>query len=242
MTVAIIADSHLGGPGGDGDLFVEQLRALPAQGCTHLVLLGDIFHVWVGSRRFETPEVRRVVPELQALRDAGVRVDYVEGNRDFFLPGSPYADCFDVLDLETDFEAAGQSCLAVHGDGLNDRDRQYRFWRWLSKSTPVRWAVLGLPAKAAQAFVHGTEARLSKTNFKHKWQIPEQPIRRYGEKRLGSSEGDHPGPRHLFLGHFHEHHRFDVPGGTVHVLDAWFNSHRVEWPERLIVAATEEST
>ena len=85
MSVAIIADSHLGGPGGDGDLFVEQLRALPGQGCTHLVLLGDIFHVWVGSRKFETPEVRKVVPELRALRDAGVRVDYVEGNRDFFL-------------------------------------------------------------------------------------------------------------------------------------------------------------
>ncbi|MDA8019031.1 MAG: hypothetical protein MPN21_16440 [Thermoanaerobaculia bacterium] len=233
MTVAIIADSHLGGPGGDGDLFVEQLCALPEQGCTHLVLLGDIFHVWVGSRKFETSEVRKVVPELRALREAGVRVDYVEGNRDFFLRKSPYADCFDRLDLETHFEAGGESCLAVHGDGLNDRDRQYLFWRWLSKSTPVRWAVLGLPSVAAQKFVHGTEAKLSKTNFKHKRQIPEQPIRRYGERRLGS---DPKGAthQHLFLGHFHEPHRFEIRGGTVHVLDAWFNSNRVEWPDRLI--------
>ena len=241
MTVAIIADSHLGGPGGDGGLFVEQLRALPGQGCTHLVLLGDIFHVWVGSRKFETPVVRMVVPELRALRDAGLRIDYVEGNRDFFLQGSLYADCFDVLDLETEFDAAGHSCLAVHGDGLNDRDRQYLFWRWLSKSPPVRWAVLGLPSSAAQRFVHGTEEKLSKTNFKHKRQIPEQPIRRYGERRLGlvdetSAKGT--AYRHLFLGHFHEPHRFDVPGGTVHVLDAWFNSNRVEWPHELIAEAS----
>lgn len=233
MTVAIIADSHLGGPGGDGELFVEQLRSLPGEGCTHLVLLGDIFHVWVGSKKFETPEVRKVAPELRALRGQGVRVDYVEGNRDFFLQGSRYADCFDTLDVETTFDAAGETCLAVHGDGLNDRDRQYLFWRWLSKSTPVRWAVLGLPAKAAQKFVHGTESRLSKTNFKHKRQIPEQPIRRYGERRLGN-ESDGRQHRHLFLGHFHEPHRFEIPGGTVHVLDAWFNSNRVEWPEQLI--------
>lgn len=240
MTVAIIADSHLGGPGGNGDLFVEQLRALPGQGCSHLVLLGDIFHVWVGSRKFETPEVRRVVPELRTLREQGLRVDYVEGNRDFFLQGSPYDDCFDVLELETEFEAAGQRCLAVHGDGLNDRDRQYLFWRWLSKSTPVRWAVFGLPGAAAQRFVHGTEAKLSKTNFKHKRQIPEQPIRRYGERRLGPATEDRK-HQHLFLGHFHEPHRFDLPGGTIHVLDAWFNSHRVEWPEKLIAESPEGS-
>ena len=125
----------------------------------------------------------------------------------------------------------------MHGDGLNDRDRQYRFWRWLSKSTPVRWTVLGLPGSLAQKFVHGTEARLSKTNFKHKWQIPERPIRRYGTRRLDPS-----GHRHLFLGHFHEPHHFDVPGGTVHVLDAWFNSRRVEWPERLIAEESEEAS
>lgn len=239
MSVAILADSHLGGPGGDGDLFVEQLRSLPGEGCTHLVLLGDIFHVWVGSRKFETPEVRKVMPELRALRRQGVRVEYVEGNRDFFLQGSPYSDAFDRIGLEVGFEVGGGSCLAVHGDGLNDRDRQYLFWRWLSKSLPVRWAVLGLPGSLAQKFVHGTEAKLSQTNFKHKRQIPEQPIRRYGERRLGA--GSEAGHRHLFLGHFHEPHRFEVDGGTVHVLDAWFNSHRVEWPERIVAAARTAS-
>lgn len=237
MSVAIIADSHLGDPRGDVDLFVEQLRALPGQGCTHLVLLGDIFHVWVGSEKFETSEVRRVVPELRALRRQGVRVDYVEGNRDFFLQGSPYADALDHVGLEVAFEAGGEHCLAVHGDGLNDRDHQYRFWRWLSKSPPSRWAILGLPQSWAQRFVHGTEARLSNTNFKHKRQIPEQPIRRYGERRLGPDAH-----RHLFLGHFHEPHRFDVEGGTIHVLDAWFNSKRVEWPDEIIAGSGSDAT
>lgn len=228
MSVAIIADSHLGGPGGDGDELVEQLRALPAEGCTRLILLGDVFHVWVGSEKFETPEVRKIVPELRRLRDAGLRVEYVEGNRDFFLRGSPYADAFDRVALEIPFEIETEEgterCLAVHGDGINDRDWQYRFWRWLSKSPPVRGLILGLPSSWAQRFVHRTEARLSRTNFKHKRRIPEGPIRAYGERRLAE------GYDRLYLGHFHEPRDFDVPGGTVHVLDAWFDSRRVEWP------------
>lgn len=232
MSVAIIADSHLGGPGGDGDELVEQLRALPEQGCTHLILLGDIFHVWVGSEKFETPEVRKIVPEFRRLRDAGLRVDYVEGNRDFFLAGSPYADAFDHVALEIPFEIETddggerhtERCLAVHGDGINDRDWQYRFWCRLSKSPPARAAILGLPSGMARRFVRGTEARLSQTNFKHKRRIPEGPIRAYGARRLAE------GYDRLYLGHFHEPRDFELAEGTVHVLDAWFRSRSVEWP------------
>src|ERR1700710_939817 len=101
MSIALIADAHLGGPGGSAGPFVEQLKALPGQGCRRLVLLGDIFQAWVGETRFETPDIAAVVPELRALRAAGIRVDYVEGNRDFFLAGGPYADAFDQVGMET---------------------------------------------------------------------------------------------------------------------------------------------
>lgn len=228
MSVAIIADSHLGGPGGNGDLFVEQLRALPDQGCRHLILLGDIFHVWVGSRRFETPEVRKVIPELERLRAQGIRVEYVEGNRDFFIQKSPYAEAFDRIALETTFELDGKRHLCVHGDGLNDKDRQYLFWRWLSKSLPIRFLVLNLPSGVAQKLVQSTEQKLAQTNFKHRKAVPEAPIRRYAEGRLAD------GFESLFLGHFHEPHHWTVSGGQVRCLDAWFHSRRVEWPAQLL--------
>ena len=220
--VCVIADAHLGGPGGDAGPLVEQLRALPEHGCRHLILLGDIFHVWVGSRKFETEEIRRVVPELRRLRRDGMRIEYVEGNRDFFLAGSPYADAFDLVASETRFEVGGARYLCVHGDGLNDRDRQYLFWRWLSKSTPVRWAVLGLPRSMAGKMVRSTEEKLARTNFKHRMDVPAAAIRAYAEKRLAE------GFDVLLLGHFHEPHRFEVEGGEARLLDAWFNSRRVE--------------
>lgn len=224
MTVAVIADAHLGGPGGEAGPMLAQLAELPRRGCRRLVLLGDMFHVWVGSRRFETPEIRAVVPALRELRESGVALDYVEGNRDFFLAGSPYASLFDRLDTEVAFAARGRRYLAVHGDGLNDRDRPYLFWRWLSKSLPVRFLTLNpLTGVLARRAMGSTERRLAKTNFKHKARIPEEALVRYGERRLAE------GHDVLVLGHFHEPRTWRVAGGEIRLLDAWFNSRRVEW-------------
>lgn len=226
MSVAVIADAHLGGPGGGAGPLVAQLDALPAQGCRRLVLLGDIFHVWIGERRYETAEIRAVVPALERLRAAGVAIDYVEGNRDFFLTGSRYARLFDRLATEVAFEVDGVRYLAVHGDGLNDRDRQYRFWRWLSKSRLSRFLICRLPAALAHRLVHGTERRLGRTNFKHRARLPAEAIRRYGARRLAE------GYDVLLLGHFHEPHSWPLGAGEVRLLDAWFRSQRVEWPGR----------
>lgn len=225
MSIAVIADAHLGGFGGGAQALVAQLDALAEQGCTRLVLLGDIFHVWVGARQFETEDIAAVAAALQRLRARGVRVEYIEGNRDFFLAGGAYAELFDLVGNETSFEAGGKRVLAIHGDGLNDRDWRYRFWRWLSKSAPVRFFVLHLPAAWARRMVHSTEARLADTNFKHRRTLPERSIRAYAERRLRE------GYDQVILGHFHEEHRLPVEGGEAWLLDAWFRSGRVEWME-----------
>jgi UDP-2,3-diacylglucosamine hydrolase len=223
MSIALLADAHLSGPGGPSGPLVAQLQALPAQGCRRLVVMGDLFQAWVGFPRFETAEIAAVVAALRALRHQGIGIDYVEGNRDFFLAGSPYADAFDRVGLETAFTLGGVRYLAVHGDGLNDRDWKYRFWRRLSKSAPVRFAVRHTPRALAHRAVHATEKRLSRTNFKHRAALPEAAIRRYAGRRLAE------GHDVLLLGHFHEPRVWTVPGGEVRLLDAWFRSREVEW-------------
>jgi UDP-2,3-diacylglucosamine hydrolase len=223
LSVAIIADSHLGGPGGPAAPLIAQLEALPGQGATRLVLLGDIFQAWIGFERFETPDIAAVVPVLKRLRAQGLRIDYLEGNRDFFLAKSRYRDAFDFVGTEVDFEAGGKRYLAVHGDGLDANDRAYRFWRGLSKNRVSRFFANRIPRPVAHRLVHSTERRLSQTNFKHKIRIPEEVIRAYGEHRLAE------GYDVLVLGHFHEPRVWQVPGGEIRLLEAWFTSKRVEW-------------
>lgn len=223
MSIALIADAHLGGPGGGPGPLVAQMASLAEQGCRRLILMGDLFQVWVGDPRFETAEITAFLAALAALRRQGVRVDYVEGNRDFFLTRGPYREAFDFVGLEVAFELGGVRYLAVHGDGLNDRDWQYRFWRRLSKSPPVELAVRHFPRRLARRLVDSTERKLANTNFKHRARLPEAAIRGYAERRLAE------GHNVLLLGHFHEPRTWTVPGGEVRLLDAWFRSRRVEW-------------
>jgi len=223
MSIALIADAHLGGLGGSAGPLVAQLQALPGQGCRRLILMGDLFQAWVGFPSFETADIAAVVAALRELRRQGVEIDYVEGNRDFFLAGSPYADAFDRVVLETAFTVGGRRYLAVHGDGLNDRDWKYRFWRRVSKSALVRFALRRIPQGIAQRAVDSTEQRLSRTNFKHRAELPEEAIRRYAGRRLAE------GHDVLLLGHFHEPRVWTVAGGEVRLLDAWFRSRTVEW-------------
>ncbi|MCP4202923.1 MAG: UDP-2,3-diacylglucosamine diphosphatase [bacterium] len=223
MSVAAIADAHLGGPGGAASPLADQIDALRPDDCERLILLGDLFQVWVGSRRFETPEIALVVDSLQRLRDRGVPTHYIEGNRDFFLRGSEYEAYFDSIGAEFSFETCGRRYLVVHGDGLNARDYLYRFWRRFSKNRLSRLGMLGLPRTIADLLIQRAEHGLSKTNFKHKTRIPEEVLLAYGRKRLSEGYDE------LLLGHFHERHDWEVPEGRVRILDAWFATHAVEW-------------
>lgn len=221
--VAVVADAHLSGPGGPAEPLVEQLRRLPEEGCGRLILLGDLFQIWIGDERYEIPDIARVVDVLAGLRAAGVRVDYIEGNRDFFLAGSPYGHAFDRVATEVAFQANGTRYLAVHGDGLDRRDWKYRFWRTISKSGLSRVVATHMPRRIAGRMVRGTERRLSATNLEHKRRIPEDVLRDYGARRLAE------GYDQILLGHFHAARTLELPGGTVRLIDAWYNSHRIEW-------------
>jgi len=221
--LAIVADAHIDGPGGDAAPLLAQLRSLPAEGCGRLLLMGDLFQAWVGFPQFEPAGLAELLAAIAELRARGIRVDYLEGNRDFFLAGSRYAAAFDSIGDEIAFDWDGVRYLAVHGDGLDDNDRQYRLWRRATKSLPIELAMRFLPARLARRLVDSTERKLAQTNFKHRVEIPTAAIERFAERRLAE------GHDVLLLGHFHEERRWPVAAGEVWLLPAWFRSRRVEW-------------
>lgn len=220
--VALVADAHLEGPGGEPQALFEQLARLPQLGYDRLVLLGDTLQVWVGLERFETSTTLELQRLLRGLRSEGVAVDVIEGNRDFFLDAAPVRECFDRLGTELALEVAGKRCLLVHGDQVDTGDLGYRAWRFVSKSRPMRWGASLLPRSWTLPLVHGLERRLAHTNFEHRHRVPEEAIRRFAQERLAL------GYDFLVLGHFHEERRLRTGAGHIWLLEAWFRSRRVE--------------
>jgi UDP-2,3-diacylglucosamine pyrophosphatase LpxH len=216
--IFLIGDSHIGLSTDDEVPMVKWLARLEALKPRAFYLDGDIFHYLIGDPKFITSSVTKFFARLRELRDHGTSVHYVEGNRDFFLEGSVAAESVSELCVSTSFQAGSKRYLVVHGDMINDRDHQYRFWRRASKNPVTRFGVRLFPKRAARRFVDSVEKRLSRSNFKHKYRLPIELMEAYGRARAAE------GYDVIVFGHFHE--KTIVPAGTatVVVLPAWFES------------------
>ena len=180
---AVFADCHVGRRPDDDGPFLQALEEAAGRGVRAISLLGDIFHFFIAHPKFETPAIARFLEAVDRLRAAGVAITYVEGNRDFFLRGSYVESRFrQVCDEET-FVEGGRRFLLTHGDLLNEEDRPYRLWRAISKNPISRVAIAFLPRKAANRFVWKVEARLYRSNFKHKTRLPVEMIRSFAARR-----------------------------------------------------------
>jgi UDP-2,3-diacylglucosamine hydrolase len=215
--IVVIGDSHIGlGEGSEANVnaWLDRLAAAQPRA---LYLNGDLFHYLIAHRNFRTASVDNVMAKFRELRDRGVAIHYVEGNRDFFLKGSFVEDAVTDIGLEYTLPAGAQKYLIVHGDKINDRDYAYRFWRRASKNPITKLGVNFIPKKIAKNFVDSVERRLARSNFKHKQQLPIELMHAYGRKRARD------GVTHIVFGHFHE--KMVMPGQpTISILPPWYES------------------
>jgi UDP-2,3-diacylglucosamine hydrolase len=215
--IFVIGDSHIGLSDGSEAPIRSWLDRLEALRPRALYLNGDLFHYLIADPKFYTSSVEHVFARFRALRDSGMAIHYVEGNRDFFLHGSFAEEAVTDVALEFAVTAGDRKYLIVHGDMINDRDIPYRFWRWASKNAISKFALKFIPKKVARGFVDKIESRLSDSNFKHKYQLPIERMEAYGRTR--GAEGF----THVVFGHFHEKLVLEGPT-TVTVLPAWYET------------------
>ncbi len=225
MLRAVLADLHLGQVSGDMERFSAALARVRSRAVGEVVFLGDLFRTLVGFRRYWDAGVLAGLEELAGLRRHGIRVVLIEGNRDFFLDAAELDPFRDVAVQAHSFSAGGRRFLLEHGDLVNTRDRQYRFWRRLSKSSTARlWARL-LPGSLAKRIVHGTESRLSQTNFSYRRELPEADLTQAARRHFAA------GVDVVFWGHFHREWRLVEDGHEAEVVPGWMETGTIVWVE-----------
>jgi len=220
-----VADAHLTRDDPEVDSFILFLREEGPK-ASSICILGDLFNIWFGKAKFALPHHTRVLQALGDLRGAGVRLTYVEGNRDFHLRRTHLGDPFDaVVEDHLVEEHAGWKVWAHHGDAINIEDRQYLAWKAFSKSAAIYGAFSLLPGAWGMKLGESLESRLSGTNLRHKSRFPEAHCLSYAGRVFER------GASALVLGHFHEERYIDCGEKDgrrrgVWVLPAWRGTHR----------------
>lgn len=217
-SIIVIGDSHIGLGEGAEERIVAWLDRLEQTSPRALYLNGDVFHYFIGDRKFHTGAVKKFLERLAAMKERGTEVYYIEGNRDFFVRGSYAEPSVTRVTSRESFYAGDRRFFLTHGDMINDRDYPYRFWRRISKNFVTRFAVRLWPERSARRFVDRVERRLRKANFKHKRRLPTELMEEYGRKRAAE------GYDVVVFGHFHHKLLLDSPGMTVAVLPAWYET------------------
>ena len=219
-----LADAHLT----QDDIHSRNFLALADRAAAEkvpLFLLGDVFDLWFGSSALTFAFQKPIVEHLRELRRGGLRLYYVEGNRDFYLKREHEGTTFDVVSEGEMRAAVGEKRLVLsHGDTVNRADFTYRFWKGISKSRFANEAVAHLPPSIILPMAERIERNLKRSNRRHRGSFPERECREYALRLFRE------GIDFVVLGHFHQERlsRFSKEGSTkiVAVLPSWKDQWR----------------
>ncbi len=220
----VVADAHLDGLNRELELFLSFLFSLQKREIHTLFILGDLFTIWLGTPKMLLPHQGPVLESLQSLRNHGVQLKYVEGNRDYFLSplylNTPFHE---IISESTQEPIGGKQTHFSHGDLVNIHDKQYRLWRTFSRNRVIFLAFRSLPRTCTVPLAHYLEQKFRGTNLMNKKAFPAQTCKEYAE-RLWKA-----GNEIIVLGHFHEKHHdeflFDGRKKHLYVLPAWKDTH-----------------
>jgi UDP-2,3-diacylglucosamine hydrolase len=153
MHTLFIADLHL-----DASrpritrLFEDFLAGDEARSADAVYILGDLVEAWIGDDDdAELPA--RIAAATHGLRDAGVPVYFMVGNRDFLL-GEAFAQRagFTMLDDGAVHDLYGRPTLLMHGDVLCTDDVAYQAVRRQVRTPEWKAQILAMPLDARRAF------------------------------------------------------------------------------------------
>ena len=132
-------------------LFEDYLASDEVRHADALYILGDLVEAWIGDDD-DAQLPRRIAAATRAVRDAGVPVYFMVGNRDFLL-GEAFAERagMTLLNDGTVHDIQGQPTLLMHGDVLCTDDVAYQAVRKQVRDPQWQAHVLSMPLEARRA-------------------------------------------------------------------------------------------
>ncbi len=191
-----------------------------------LYILGDFFEYWIGDDVLDTPQgqsIRPIVTALAQLKQSGVAVYFIHGNRDFLI-GEQFASLSgcELLPEQQVIDLYGTPTLLMHGDSLCTNDVEYQQARALFRSPDWQAQLMNLSIperlERAQMLRMESQARTrskAETILDVNQAAVEAVMREYAVTCL-------------IHGHTHRPavHQFDLDGKTVQrvVLGDWYQT------------------
>jgi len=149
-TVDLISDLHLqAGEPATFEAWRGYLETTPADA---LVILGDLFEVWVGDDAAAEPGFEAQCAELLRRTAARLPVFFMHGNRDFLVGAALAAQSgLTLLDDPTVLVLHGERWLLSHGDALCLGDTDYLRFRAQVRTPEWQSAFLARPLAERRA-------------------------------------------------------------------------------------------
>lgn len=152
MKAYFVSDIHIKSEDkNNGEKFLRFLENLPDD-TTHLVLLGDIFDLWVGSHEYFIKKFSQTIDQIRKVLNNNVEIHYFEGNHDLHLKSFWEKSLgITVHRDEYFFELGNITVRAEHGDLMNKDDKGYLFLRKALRTFPMNVLATQLPGKIVEA-------------------------------------------------------------------------------------------
>ncbi|WP_426664701.1 UDP-2,3-diacylglucosamine diphosphatase [Rhodanobacter aciditrophus] len=226
MGTLFIADLHLDDSRPQiTALFERYLAGDEVRRADALYILGDLVEAWIGDDDdAELPQ--RIAAATRAVREAGVPVYFMVGNRDFLL-GKDYARRagFELLDDGSVHDLYGRPTLLMHGDVLCTDDTAYQAVRKQVRMPEWKAQILAMPLEARRAFAAKSRAESRAHTGSTMEAIMDVNADAVAEamRRAGTTR--------LIHGHTHRPaiHRFELDGAPAEriVLGDWYDQGSV---------------
>jgi UDP-2,3-diacylglucosamine hydrolase len=229
MSTLFISDLHLDRARPHIVELFTRFVAGDARQAEALYILGDLFESWIGDDD-DSPLAQQVAESLSTLKDSGVPIFFMHGNRDFLL-GEAYAQRAGMT-LLTDpavVEFDGERTLLMHGDTLCTDDTAYQEFRAVVRNPDWQKQFCARSLSERRAFAAQARAESVKHTAGAKPEIMD-----VNQGAVAAAMRKHC-VRTLIHGHTHRPatHRFDLDGQAVEriVLGDWYEQGSVlTWP------------